>query len=63
MTSYIQKKLRSNLATKSLDKSEQYLKENISFESLDQIAYAKSDTEFAYTMNQEKQKAYKKLKF
>jgi len=40
-----------------------YLKDNTSFEYLDKIAYAKSDTEFAETMNQEKQKAYNKLKF
>jgi len=48
---------------KSLNKTEQYLKDNTSFEYLDKIAYAKSDTEFAETMNQEKQKAYNKLKF
>lgn len=48
---------------KSLKQAKKYLKPNINFDQIDQIAYTDSDTEFAEKMNQEKLIAYKKLKF
>ncbi len=47
---------------KSLKDAKQYLKPNFSFAKLDQIAYAKSDNEFAEEMTGEKQKLFEKIK-
>lgn len=47
---------------KSLPHSKQYLKPGISFEMLDKIAYAHSDTEFALEMRNEKDTMLKQLK-
>jgi hypothetical protein len=47
---------------KSLDNAEQYLKDGITFEQLDEIAYAESDNEFAEKMQKEKIKMFKKIK-
>lgn len=47
---------------KSLKNAEQYLKDGITFEQLDKIAYALSDNEFAEKMQKEKLKMFKKLK-
>ena len=44
---------------KSLENAEQYLKEGITFAQLDEIAYAKSDNEFAEEMKKEKAKLEK----
>ena len=48
---------------KSLQNASKWLKDNQSFEKLDQIEYFNTDTEFANIMNQEKQKAFLQLKF
>jgi transposase InsO family protein len=47
---------------KSLPNAEQYLKENISFEFMDKIAYAQSDNEFAENMEKVKKEMIKKIK-
>lgn len=47
---------------KSLENAEQYLKDGITFEQLDKIAYAESDNEFAEKMQKEKLKVFKKIK-
>lgn len=44
---------------KSLDNPDQYLKDNISFEILDKIAYAESDIEAGENMKKEKGKLFK----
>jgi len=46
---------------KSLTGAENYLKSGISFKELDEIAYAKSHTEYAKEMLKEKQKMFKNL--
>ena len=46
---------------KSLDKAETYLKEGISFEQLDSIAYAISDNEAADQMNQARYELMKRI--
>ena len=46
---------------KSLPNAEKYLKENITFEKLDKIAYAMSHTEYAEKMQKEKEKLFKNL--
>jgi len=43
---------------KSLPNAEKYLREGVTFESLDKIAYAKSDTEFALETNEAKRKLF-----
>lgn len=48
---------------KSLENASQWLKNSQSFEELDKIEYFHTDTEFANMMNQEKLKAFLKLKF
>ena len=45
----------------SLDKAETYLKEGISFEQLDSIAYAISDNEAADQMNQARYELMKRI--
>jgi len=45
---------------KSLEKAESYLREDISFEGLDKIAYAESDIKFGEKMKREKDKLFKK---
>lgn len=45
-----------------LPNPKQYLKDEISFETLNKIAYAKSDIEFAKEMNEEKSKVFKNIK-
>jgi len=47
---------------KSLKGAKQYLKDGITFEQLDEIAYAESDNEFAEKMQKEKLKMFKKIK-
>jgi len=47
---------------KSLENAEQYLKEGITFEMLDKIAYAKSDIEAGKEMRKEKMKVFSKIK-
>ena len=47
---------------KSIYNAKEYLKQNISFEVLDEIAYAKSDIKFAREMNKEKSKVFKNIK-
>lgn len=47
---------------KSLKNGEQYLKEGVSFEMLDKIAYCKSDNEFAEEMQKAKEKLFKNFK-
>ena len=47
---------------RNLPNAKKYLKPNLSFEQLDQIAYNESDTEFAKRMRQAKQEAFLKLK-
>ena len=47
---------------KSLDKAEQYLKDDISFKDLDKIAYQQSDNEFAEEMQKAKDKLFKNFK-
>lgn len=47
---------------KSLKNAEQYLKQNISFEMLDKIAYSQSDNEFAEEMQKAKQGLFKNFK-
>ena len=46
---------------KSLEKAEQYLKDGITFESLDKIAYAESDNDFGKKMMKAKDKLFKKI--
>lgn len=48
---------------KTLENASKWVKNNQSFEKLDKIEYFCTDTDFAKTMNQEKQKAFLKLKF
>ena len=48
---------------KSLKNAEQYLKPGITFEQLDNIAYAKSHTDYAEEMQKEKRKLFKNLSF
>lgn len=43
---------------RSLPNAEKYLQTNVTFEKLDQLAYAQSDTEFATQMNQAKRKLF-----
>jgi predicted DNA-binding transcriptional regulator AlpA len=47
---------------KSLNNAKQYLKENISFEMLDKIAYEMSDNDFAQVMRKAKEEVFKNLK-
>lgn len=47
---------------KSLPQAELYLKEGVTFAQLDMIAYAKSDNEYARTMQKEKEKLEKIIK-
>ena len=47
---------------KSLDNAEQYLKEGISFEILDKIAYSMSDNDFAEEMQKFKEELFKNFK-
>ena len=47
---------------KSIKNADGYLRRRIFFEDLDKIAYAESDTEFAGKVNEEKKKAFQKLK-
>jgi len=47
---------------KSLPDAEQYLKQGVSFEQLDKIAYALSDNEFAEKMEKAKKEVFKSLK-
>ena len=47
---------------KSLEKAEQYLKEGVTFAMLDEIAYAKSDNDFAEEMQKAKLKLEKNIK-
>jgi transposase InsO family protein len=47
---------------KSLKNAEQYLKEGITFEILDEIAYAKSDIEAGEKVRKEKSKVFKTIK-
>ncbi len=44
---------------RTLPEAEQYLKEGMTFAELDKIAYAKSDTEYAKHMQEEKNKMFK----
>ena len=46
---------------KSLNKAEQYLKPEITFEQLDETAYAMSHTDYAIHMNKEKEKMKKEI--
>jgi len=46
---------------KALREAEKYLKDGITFEELDKIAYAESDNEFAEKMKKEKRKLFKKI--
>lgn len=46
---------------KSLKNAEQYLKDGVTFEMLDKIAYEKSDNEFATLMQEEKNKLFNKF--
>ena len=46
---------------KSLTGAEKYLKDGITFNELDKIAYAESDNEFAEKMQKEKRKLFKKI--
>lgn len=46
---------------KSLREAEKYLKDGITFEELDKIAYAESDNEFAERMKKAKRKLFKKI--
>lgn len=48
---------------KALPLAAQYLKTGMTFEELDSIAYAESDTEFAVRMSDAKQNAFRKLSF
>jgi transposase InsO family protein len=45
---------------KSLEEAESYLREDISFEELDKIAYAESDIKFGEKIKKEKDKLFKK---
>lgn len=47
---------------KSLENAEQYLKDNISFEILDRIAYQMSDNDFAEEMQKVKEELFKNFK-
>jgi transposase InsO family protein len=47
---------------KSLENPEQYLKDGISFESLDKIAYAQSDNDFGKMMMKAKEELFKKIR-
>ncbi|MDP3988908.1 MAG: integrase [bacterium] len=47
---------------KSLEKAEQYLREGVTFAMLDEIAYAKSDNDFAEEMQKAKLKLEKNIK-
>jgi len=47
---------------KSLKNAEQYLKEEITFEILDELAYSKSDIESGEEMKKEKSKVFKNIK-
>ncbi len=47
---------------KSLPNARQYLKKDVTFEILDEIAYDKSDNEFAALMKTEKEKLFKNFK-
>ena len=47
---------------KSLENAKQYLKDGITFEQLDKIAYSESDNESAEKMQKEKLKMFKKIK-
>jgi len=48
---------------KSLKNAKQYLKEGVSFEELDKIAYCKSDNDFAEEMQKAKEKLFKDFKY
>lgn len=47
---------------KSLENAQQYLQEGLTIEALDEIAYAKSDNEYAKEMQKEKDKLFKNFK-
>ena len=47
---------------KSLENAKKYLKDGISFEQLDKIAYAMSDNDFAEKMQKTKQELFKNFK-
>lgn len=47
---------------KSLSNAEQYLRDGLTYEDLDKIAYAKSDNEYAKEMQKEKDKLFKNFK-
>jgi len=47
---------------KSIQKAKGYLRRQFSFESIDEIAYAESDTEFAKKVKEEKEKTFLRLK-
>lgn len=47
---------------KSLEKAEQYLKGEVSFEELDKIAYAQSDNAFGKYMKKAKEELFKKIR-
>lgn len=46
---------------KSIPNARKYLKKDVSFDKLDEIAYSQSDTEFAINMNKAKEVTFKKL--
>ena len=47
---------------KSIDNVKQYLKKEITFDKLDEIAYCESDLEFSKKMNKAKEKLFKNIK-
>ena len=47
---------------KSLPNAKAYLKKGVAFETLDKIAYSKSDNEFATIMREEEQKLFQKIR-
>lgn len=47
---------------KSLENAKQYLKEGVTFETLDEVAYALSDTDFAKGMQEAKRSLFENFK-
>ncbi len=47
---------------KNLPESEKYLKKDLTFESLDKVAYSHSDNEFATIMREEERKLFRKIR-
>jgi len=47
---------------KSIPKSQEYLKEGITFELLDEVAYAQSDNEYATKMNEARRKLFNNIR-